>query len=85
MVGSPEMPMMCTVLGSPSVTAMTLRAAPLSAETSAQSKSPLSGSCREVVRQQDGPWGAQAFPKKLHVKVESQGDCSFFSLQTAAP
>ena len=25
--------------------------------------------------------GAQAFPKKLHVKVESQADCSFFSLQ----
>ena len=63
MVGSPEMPMMCTVLGSPSVTAMTLRAAPLSAETSAQSKSSLSGSCREVVRQQDGPWALKPFQR----------------------
>lgn len=63
MVGSPEMPMMCTVLGSPSVTAMTLRAAPLSAETSAQSKSPLSGSCRGFVRQQDGPCALKPFQR----------------------
>ena len=62
-VGSPEMPMMCIVLGSPSVTAMILRAAPLSAEISAQSMLPLSGSCKEVVCQQDGPCALKPFPR----------------------